>query len=118
MKASDVKRLTFSQIAKRECAECTITITTTLSQTKYIPESDFLAFAKEAEEERDMWRVAAKDAGEAVRILQSRLDEAVKAMEFFESWWRSPNDERTIAKIEMPMLLCLDFLSKAKAVKG
>jgi len=44
---SELKRYTFSQIAKMECAECTTSITTTLPKTKYVLASEAEAALKE-----------------------------------------------------------------------
>jgi len=85
-----------------------------------IAESDFLAFAKEAEEEhhnfanmllRALSRQVnhATEAESKIKALQSRLDEAVKALEYI-------GEQDGLSLDMMLWLKCV--ISKAKAVKG
>jgi hypothetical protein len=52
-----MKRYTFAQVAKRECAECTTTITTTL-QTRYCLASDVDALLAQVEKALGGWEEA------------------------------------------------------------
>ena len=69
---SELKRYTFSQIAKMECAECTTSITTTLPKIKYFlaPEADAALKAKDEEIAR-----LRKLLGESGQVVQDYINE-------------------------------------------